>query len=126
MLTQADLDGMRTDFDESLPDEATIFHQPMESDGQGGMVPVGDPTQTTVAARLSPLRNPYAESVFADRLGGQIGWMLTLPWGTAIDLADTIRFTFLETMDIKNLQILGVMDPRTFNVATRLACMEVL
>lgn len=125
MLTQADLDSLRLDFDESLPDEATVVRTPMVDDGQGGQIE-GEPVEYgPYPARLSPLRNPYAEQTLADRLAGEIGWMLTLPWNTAVELGDDIQFTFLETMETRHLEIIGIMDPRSFNMATRVACVEV-
>jgi hypothetical protein len=130
MLTQTDLDSMRLDFEESLPDECTIYRKEYTDDGQGGQVETQDsPRQVgTFKARLSPmgpmLAGWHMETVVAARLMGRVGWYLTMPYATPFELSDTAQVIFLESMEVKTLEIIGTMDNRTYQLGTRLACAE--
>lgn len=132
MLTQAEKDGMRADFEESLPDEATLYRKVYQDDGQGGQVetPESPIESGPFACRVSPLGATLSgwrmEQRLAERLAGQTGWMLTLPFGTDFAISDTASVLIVETLETKALEIVGVMDPRTYQVGTRLACVEIL
>ena len=117
---------MRSDHDESLPDEASIYRKIMISDGQGGEVEAeGSPELiATWDARLSPMGSE-TERVYASQLGTHAGWILTLPFGAEFEMGDTIEFLFKETFTTKSLEIIGVKDPRTHQIGTRLVVMEV-
>jgi len=90
-LSGHELAQMRQTADEYLPDAISVWRATRASDSGGG--------QTSTFARVASLRGRKSplttveseEQVYADRLGGNQGWWLSLPRGTDVRLGDQLR-----------------------------------
>lgn len=127
MLTQEELDSMREDFTESLPDTARVLRKTMIDDGQGGETE-GPPTVVyNGPARLSPM--PAWRSSEAETGGAIIsstGWFITLEALTTVYEKDTIEVTLVETGEVRTFEIAAVMDSRTYQLGTRVLATELV
>ena len=118
-LSAGDLAGMRSTMLETLPDSCQIVGDTLVSDGAGGHTTVPlDPF--SVACRVSPLRltrsSAHAETLEVARVVEQSLWLITMPHGTAIDPTKRIEHGG------RQFEIVEVLSPRTWNLATRASC----
>jgi len=119
MLSAGDLGAMRATMLASLPDTCTLVVDTLTSDSAGGHTATpGSPV--TVACRVSPLRltrsSANAEVIEEARVIEQSLWLVTLPNGTTI--SPTYRVGHLG----RTFEVIEVLSPRTWNLATRAAC----
>lgn len=119
MLSTADLAALRAEFNQSLPDTAQVQRVTRQSDGAGGSTETWT-TIATVACRVSPMGNLPVERAIADRLTGVQFWAVTLPAATDITAADRI------VSGGRTFEVVGVLAPRTWELARRVVCTEAL
>jgi hypothetical protein len=112
LLTEAELDRMRSVAAEALPGTAVIQNETWASDGGGGG------TQTfsasgTVACRIAPVGRQTGEGEIGDRMSPDAQWIVTLPAETTIDLDNRILTgggTF---------SVLAIRAPRGYEITRR-------
>lgn len=127
MLTADELASMREDFDASLPDLADVLRKTEVDDGQGGTTESWTEASESVPCRVSPIPALRAiESERADRIISTTGWYITLPFGTVVYAEDRIRVTSTETEEVRTFEVNGLMDPRSFQIGTRVLASEVV
>lgn len=117
MLSTADLDALRATLNESLPETAQVQRVTRTSDGLGGYTEAWAAI-ATVACRVAPSGNTPAEQVVAERIQDRVLWTLTLPAGTDVTPADRIA------VGSRTFEVIGVLAPRSFELATRVAAVE--
>lgn len=118
MLSTADLDAMRSTLNQSLPDTAQVQRVTRTSDGMGGFTETWA-TVATVACRVSPSGNTPTEQVAAERVQDHVLWTLTLPAETDVTAADLI------VVGSRTFEVVGVLAPRSYEIATRVVAVEV-
>jgi hypothetical protein len=113
LLTEAELDRMRSVAAEALPGTAVIQSASWVSDGGGA----GTTTFTasgTVACRIAPITTGRVkEGEVGDRMSPDAQWIVTLPAETAIDLDKRIA-TNGGTFDV-----LAIHAPRGYEITRR-------
>ncbi len=110
MLSAAELAGMRAAQEAALPDTCHIRVRTKISDGQGGSTETWSTVVT--ACRIRPMSNEQVQR-FADRLVGVSGWVITLPYGTAVALGDQVR------LDGVDYEVVGTNDGESLQTALR-------
>lgn len=84
MLSDADLDYMRSSLNDLLPDTCVILSPTNTSDGQGGWSTTWGTVSANVKCRIDPGRKEMYERVTGAALKPFSWWQLTLPWNTSI------------------------------------------
>lgn len=119
MLSATDLADMRATMIESLPDSCVLKVDTLTSDAGGGQT-AAPSAGTTVACRVSPLRltrsSANAEVVEVERAIEQSLWLVTMPEGTTVTPMHRIYHLGRE------FEVVEVLSPRTWNLATRASC----
>ncbi len=121
MLTDADLAGMRSALEDSLPDTAVIQRGTVHSNAGGGgttaWVAIG-----TVACRLSPISAAGfgTEREVADRLAEVSDWLITMPQATTIDTDKRI------VIGTETFEVLAMHEPRSWDLCTRVEASQVV
>jgi hypothetical protein len=136
MLSTADLLGMQTTLNASLPDVAKILHRSVTADGAGGQAQtypaptdVGVPS---VPCRLSILSDAerHTEDVVAEHMGAATMWYATLPWDAPVSLTDRLAIYLHDVTGALTLRGLFevnlVTGPTTWGIALRCLCREIL
>jgi hypothetical protein len=90
MLTADDLAYTRATANLTLTQRAIVQHHTTGSDGMGGEIDIYAYSDD-IPCRVAPMRVQAAESVSAGQLQGNLGWEITLPVGTTIDLTDRLN-----------------------------------
>ncbi len=119
MLTDADLDGMRSAVEDSLPDTAVIQRGTVHSNLGGGGTTAWV-NASTVACRLSPI-SPAGfgtERVIADQLTEVSDWVLTLPQATTIDTNSRV------VVGTATFEVMALHEPRSWDLCTRVELSE--
>ncbi len=88
MLPLAELTALRAEQEKALPDTAAIRRLTRTSDGAGGFTS-SEATVATVAARITATLGS-TERPIAERLGLAEAAVVTLPYGTDVELADRV------------------------------------
>ncbi len=114
LLSDDDIDGMRTVVTLALPDTAVIEAPVYHSDGGGGGTTDWTP-QGTVACRMSPPRPTTfgTEQEIANRVSPEAKWVITMPALTNIDT------TMRVVVGSNTYEIVEVQAPRSWELATR-------
>jgi hypothetical protein len=114
LLTDADIAGMRSAVEDSLPDTAVIQRGTVHSNAGGGgttaWVAMG-----TVACRLSPISAVRfgTEREIANRLAEDADWLITLPQATTIDTDKRV------VIGVETYEVLALHDPRSWDLCRR-------
>jgi head-tail adaptor len=87
MLTTAELSRCQDYAERYLPDSGTVSRPVSVSDSQGGYTQTYSPAGTA-ACRVAAVSG--SEAVLAGRLGAQVGYVVTMPSGTDVRVADRI------------------------------------
>jgi hypothetical protein len=85
----------------------------INDDGSGGS---GATTARTYPCRIAPLGASPVEQVFASRLGGVTGFVVSLPWNAAVSERDTI------VAGTQTYQCIGVLNPTSYQTAVHVVC----
>lgn len=120
MLSSAELAGLRTTLDQSLPDTAQVLRLGTVSDGMGGNTGTWANYGSAVACRVSPAGNSPSERVLADRVQGRQLWVVTLPATTDIGTQDRLA------VGTRTFEVMGTSAPRSYELQRRLFCVEVV
>lgn len=95
---------------ENLPENATVIHNTVASDGMGGYSISG----CSACAYAARLREPRAdERPDPSRYSEFSTWRLTLPHDAAVSASDTI------VVDSRTYRVLSVDEPKSWNTALR-------
>jgi hypothetical protein len=119
----SELAGARLEWERFMPDYVwpqVLVRTPDDSGGWTDTPTLG----AAVPCRVAPLgagRSGSPEEIIAGRMGLVEGWVVTLPVGTALTEADVL----LHNGD-RPLQVVSVLAPRSYDMATRVLCQEVL
>lgn len=103
MLSDADLEAMRTDLEVSLPDTATVQRRSRSSDSMGGST-VAWPTVATVACRIAPRQGVEGDS--DGHWQTTDGYRITVPWDADIRPTDRLIVGPL-TVDVSHVSTRG-------------------
>lgn len=117
LLTDAEITGMRSTIDDSLPDTATHQTVTETADGMGGHSRAWA-TVTTYACRLSPMG--ALERVLGSRWASVGDWVITLTHDAAVEVDDRLLVSG-RTFTIKALPV-----GRSWELSRRAICVEVL
>jgi SPP1 family predicted phage head-tail adaptor len=91
-LSQSDLDAMRADVAELLPDTCVIKSDIGTSDGAGGWTPNWQPVSGgTVTCRVDPMRKSKRIEVEAERESIVNMYTVTLPYNAPVDVDQRIE-----------------------------------
>jgi hypothetical protein len=99
----------------AMPEQCTVVHT-----APGTLNPDGSPgNDTTVVTsypcRVAPLGNSPVEQVIAARLTDVTGFLVTLPFDANVQETDTIQY------GAQTLQVLGVLNPSSYQTSIRVA-----
>ena len=108
---------MRATLDASLPDTATVSRDTEVSDGAGGWT-VTTATSGPVACRVAPAGG--REAVIAGKLDSVAAWTITLPALTDVTAKDRI------VVGARTFEVAAVLGPRSWEIARRVLCLEIL
>lgn len=136
MLSMADLLGMQTTLEASLPDVAKILHRSVAVDGAGGQVQTypapGDVGVPSEPCRLSALSDAerHTEDVVAERMGAATMWYVTMSWDAPVSLTDRLVIYLHDVTGALTLrgtfEVNFVTGPTTWGIALRCLCREIL
>jgi SPP1 family predicted phage head-tail adaptor len=87
LLSNAELDRLRSDLARLLPDTAVIYASSASNDGAGGQTESWSPVSGgTVACRVDPLNNRSKQNVISapNRRGLHVDYLITLPYNAPI------------------------------------------
>lgn len=116
-LTAADVAGMRSTLDASLPDSCAIVRDTLASDGAGGQVatPV---TVATIACRIGPVTAIARdlEAITSGEVQARGSWVVTMPAGTDVTERDRITSAGV------TYEIVAVPAPRSWEIGRRVLC----
>jgi head-tail adaptor len=119
MLTESELEGMRSTLAESLPESAVIQTASVVSDGGGG----GTTTWTasgTVDCRMAPIAAAGEdETVSGGRIHPDTEYMFTLPAETTLTTDSRITYSG------KVFTVTSLRAPRTWEIGRRVEVKEV-
>lgn len=120
MLTDAELDEMRSTLEASLPDECSIVTVTQVADGAGGYT--ATTASTSVDCRLSPAQQSGGgqEDTVGSRVTPTNRWVITVPYDTVVGQADRVE------IGTRRFEIVAVDTDRTWPVGQRIQCVEVL
>ena len=90
-LTAAELAGMQSTLDASLPDRCSIDHVTKVADGSGGRTDSVVTTENVPCRFVEGSDKKGGELVVADVLTSASAWIFTFAAGTVIDVPDRIR-----------------------------------
>ena len=124
MIDSNQLAEMQATLAASLPDSAAIKRATKAPDGIGGFKEVWQ-TMATVACMLAPSGREPEEREIAERLGAITLFTITLPSGTDVKPTDRITLTQAVTGANSDLEVQGVLAPRSYEISRRVACSEV-
>jgi hypothetical protein len=121
LLTDADIAGMRSAVEDSLPDTAVIQTRTFVGDSGGGGTSVWA-ASGTVACRVSPRRpsNFGAERDVAMRITEVATFLVTLPQSASCDTNSRIQ-----TMG-NTYEVVGLQEPRSWDLCRRVEVLEVV
>ena len=119
MLTAAEITGMRSTLDESLPGTAVISRATWVSDNQGGSTATWA-AAGTVIARISPATaRPGVEPVAGGGLVSESDWVGTFPDGTDITVRDRVVWSGA------TFEVVDLDKPRTWDLCVRVDLVKV-
>lgn len=101
MLSSLELEALRSDLEDTLPDTATIERPSYTADGYGGQT-VRYAKVDEAACRLIPTR--VTEEMIASGLRAVTAWRVILPAGTDVQAEDRL------TVGIRTLRVVGVYE----------------
>lgn len=118
MLSVADMAGMRTTLNTSLPDTCTVKRDTLVSDNAGGQT-IGSVATATMACRISPrlatgtgqLKDAEVDS--AGRIVAQAPWLITLPALVILDTRDHVQ-----SADGRVFEVFAVLSRRSNELDT--------
>lgn len=102
-----------------MPDACTITRTGGGTVNPDGSSEPGTTVTTTYPCRIAPLGNSPVEQVFVARLQNVTGFTVTLPWDADVNEKDTI------VSGAQTYQVLGVLDPVSFQTSVRVACRRI-
>jgi hypothetical protein len=103
----------------ALPDQCTITRVSPGTVNADGSGEPGSSVTTTYACRIAPLGGSPVEQVFAARLQNVTGFTITLPFDADVNERDVI------VSGAQKYQVLGVLDPVSFQTAVRAAARRI-
>ncbi len=114
MLTDTELAQMREAIEDILAETCTIYTCSMIGDGQGGKSEQWSAGTATVC-RLA-LMSAEDATRYADKLGAQSGWVITLPYDTDVSVYDKI------VVDDVEYRVIGTNEHESWIMAMRAYC----
>lgn len=103
-----------------MPDSVQVLRKAAVSDDAGG---ANDGTyvvvETTIGRRQAANREAH-EALYAERLGAEVAYIASLPYGTDVHLADRLEFNSAQTLEVASI-LSG-----SWSTVTRVLCTEVL
>lgn len=123
MLTQAELDAMRTTADESLPELADIYRPTNpQPDGAGGRTSTEARVVASVPCRIAPegAIAGRADDVTGDRLANVQRWQLTFEHGANVEPGDEVH------VNARLFTVVSIVARRSYGITTRVSATEVL
>lgn len=120
MITDIELQSLRADSIDYLPDTIHVYTPTPSRSNSGGTLKSYPATPTTAApGRIAPMSNTR-KAWYAEKLGGRQGWTITVPFDEQI--AVTSRFG----VGTRRFEIIGGNADRTYQITQRFDCVEVL
>lgn len=110
MLTEKDLESLRTTMNRSLPGTAVITSPTFTEDGMGGGT-ASFSVAGTVDCRVEPIGGREFE--VADRISSEADWIITFPALTDVATEDRV------VTNGGTFAVVAVRGPRTFEVSRR-------
>lgn len=121
MLTESELGFLRTLANHALIDTCDIYRVVSTSDGAGGTIETEQLAASGVKCRISPVRNDFEqEMAIAGRIGAEISWILSVPYGTDIRLTDRVK---KQSYELEVMAVLG--QPRSLSTVIRVIVSEI-
>jgi hypothetical protein len=112
VLTEPELERLRSAANLTLPGTAVIRSETWASDGGGG----GSMSYTasgTVDCRIAPVGRQTGEGEIGERMSPDAQWIVTLPANTTIDLQDQI------VTGGGTFSVLAIRAPRSYEMTRR-------
>jgi hypothetical protein len=120
MLTATELESMRTAAVDLMPDRADVRRLTSVPDGRGGRTQTYVTAHSQLAARLAPgSSRADAETIIDGRPMVQGAWMVTLPYGSTVQMTDRIIINGL------TLEVTSTDYYRSELTCVRVVCKEV-
>ena len=118
MLTSGELKSMRATAEEAMPNQASIVRVTTGSDGMGGSTTT-EAVVGTYRARLGSVAE-QDQAIYADKLGGKVGFVISLPARTDVQVRDRIRFAG------RVFEVLAAPDRADWELTRRAVVVEVV
>jgi head-tail adaptor len=118
MLTSGEIKGMRATAEEAMPNTAQVVRVATGADGMGGTTT----TESVVGSYRARLGSVSEEDqdIYADKLGGKVGFIISLPARTDVQVRDRIRF------DGRQFEVLAAPDRADWELTRRAVVVEVV
>ncbi len=107
-----EIERMRSDLEQLLPDTCSILGVTRLADGQGGFTESWGTVASNIACRLDNINS--REQLVADAIQPFSRWWLTLPYGTNISTANRI------VIGSEQYSIIGMDDAKSWALNIRL------
>lgn len=117
MLTSAQLDQMRADVAELLPDSCSILSNARTSDGAGGWSDNWT-VSATVACRADPITQRDSSELFAKQDTANEMLQFTVPHDTSVSTQNRVRY------DGNDYDIVEATPSKTWSVSVRFKAMR--
>lgn len=121
MLSNSEQGLLRKLANHALIDTCDIYRKVRTSDGAGGNTFTETLALSGVSCRITSVRNDFEqEMIVAGRVGAEVSWILSLPYGTDVRLTDIIR------KGSSRFEVMAVLGPpRSISTVVRVVIGEV-
>lgn len=114
MFCDCELDQIRADLTDNLPERVTIQRETRTADGAGGAT-TSWTTIANVAALVTPATTQSSEPTIADRPASSLGWIIRMPALTDVLVRDRImwgtrRFDVVAVRARRSLEMSTIAD----------------
>lgn len=114
-FTDAEIAQLRVDQQASFPETASVITVTRVPDSMGGWT-LSETGTASVSARRQPTTRASTENVQGGAVYGLNQWMIGLPHGTIVTVADIIRFAD------QDYQVKGLRAPRSYEYGVWCDC----
>jgi hypothetical protein len=102
-----------------MPEQCEVWREMPGTINPDGSQGPSSTVVTAYACRVAPLGNSPVEQVIAARLTDVTGFLVTLPFNTDVTEKDAIHY------GTQVLQVLGVLNPQTYQTSVKAACRRI-
>ncbi len=118
MLTSGEIESMRAATASAMPNMADVIRVTSGADGMGGTT-TAEGVVGSYRARLGSV-SEEDQDIYADKLGGKVGFIISLPARTDVKVRDRIRLAG------RHFEVLAAPDRAEWELTRRAVVVEVV